>query len=473
MSSPAAPGFVAQLKEAMFYQVAPEERADYERELTFTNYARVSLLAIAGGLVNLIYGVGPDVLALHYDAPWSKFSTFSFWLVMHPLLAVFPLVSVPWLRRHAPRTPADIQPRHRTAVRINCWVSILGLMAISLVHQRISSNLMLYMLALALYASAFYVSVADGLSLMLTSLAIFVFALPLYQSDMLTAASFMVIATDTVLIFWLLSRVLYSLKGRSFMQLRTIARQAAELALTNRELAKTNEELAAANRLKSDLLALAAHDLRDPLNVIALGAQSIRDDVPTGNRDVVAGMSASARHMSGLLENLLIEARSETGELTLFCESVDLPRLVSDTVNVYRPLAGAKSIRLHFSADRAALTGPPACVDEARYRQVVSNLISNSLKYSPTGLNVWVSLSYDRNEGHRLVVRDEGPGFEVAERETIFNRFQRGTARPTGGESSTGLGLAIVRSLVKLHGGRVWAESPGMGLGASFFVVVP
>jgi signal transduction histidine kinase len=110
--------------------------------------------------------------------------------------------------------------------------------------------------------------------------------------------------------------------------------------------------------------------------------------------------------------------------------------------------------------------------DPERLREAVDNLISNAIKYSPLGGNIELSMGADAGDTV-ISVKDEGAGFSQADISRLFGRFQRLSAKPTGGESSTGLGLSIVKRIVELHGGRVSAESPGTGRGATFTIRLP
>jgi signal transduction histidine kinase len=468
----ASPGLLSRLQAAMFFRLPAEDRAEFAREATFANYPRAGIFALALGTVNLLLGVVPDLLVWRAQGKWDANPAFIAWFAIHAALAAFSFTLLPLLHRWRPKSVAETTTRHAVLVHVFCWVSLFGMMTISLVHQQITGTITVYLLGMAAFATGFYTTVRTSLALMFTSLAVFVTLLPMFQSSSVTAYSHIVIAADFVAFFWPLSRVTYSHKARDFAHQKIIARQTAELARTNEELAAKNLELSRANRLKTELLGLAAHDLRDPLQTIAISAQSFDGELHPGTRELVRGISESARRMSGLIENLLIETGSESGGIVLNPQPVDLPRLVAETVDSYRQIAETKSIALHFAADGTALRAPPAQVDDGRFRQITGNLVSNAVKFSPAGTNVWITLAHD-SDGYRLVVRDEGPGFAPEDRDRLFAKYQRGSARPTGGETSTGLGLSIVRQLVALHHGHVWAESPGPGRGASFTVVVP
>ena len=138
--------------------------------------------------------------------------------------------------------------------------------------------------------------------------------------------------------------------------------------------------------------------------------------------------------------------------------------LVARECAAYGAAAERKGQRIEVEAAASFVRG-----DAGRLYEVVDNLLNNAVKYTPPGGALRLSL--EERAGHvRLTVADSGPGLLPEDREKLFQRFQRLSAKPTGGESSTGLGLAIVKQLVELHGGRVWAESDGPGTGSRFVV---
>jgi len=133
-----------------------------------------------------------------------------------------------------------------------------------------------------------------------------------------------------------------------------------------------------------------------------------------------------------------------------------------------RALAEKKQQNIHFVA-------PPHQVwncDPDRLREAVDNLVSNAIKYTPVGGRMELSMYVD-DDGIAIRVKDEGPGLSQEDMSRLFGRFQRLSARPTGGESSTGLGLSIVKRIVELHGGSIAAESPGPGRGTTFTIRLP
>ena len=172
--------------------------------------------------------------------------------------------------------------------------------------------------------------------------------------------------------------------------------------------------------------------------------------------------------MLGIVHKMLQSDAIEGGLLNPVRGVVDLGRLGLATSGILQPQAEAKKQRIHAIAEEGCLVEG----DEDWLRQVLENLLGNAIKYSPERRSIFMSVR--KGDGVlRLEVRDEGPGLTDDDKAKVFGRFQRLSARPTGGESSTGLGLSIVKQLVERHRGRVWAESKGRGQGATFIVELP
>jgi signal transduction histidine kinase len=179
--------------------------------------------------------------------------------------------------------------------------------------------------------------------------------------------------------------------------------------------------------------------------------------------------------MMRIIDGLLKTAALEEGKVELNKTLYDMSRLVEEVVSCNQMQAQNKRQTLSFQAE-------PNCmvlVDTDRMREVIDNLISNAIKYSPEGKTIAVRVQHskDDNDGGApsvlVSVRDEGQGLTEEDMKKLFGKFQRLSAQPTAGESSTGLGLAIVKQLVELHGGKVWAESEGKNKGSIFCVKLP
>ncbi|MGE0453236.1 MAG: two-component regulator propeller domain-containing protein [Vicinamibacteria bacterium] len=243
---------------------------------------------------------------------------------------------------------------------------------------------------------------------------------------------------------------------------------AREEAERLRDRAERQREIAQrANGVKTEVLSIAAHDLKNPLQMIQgyaeLAEQKAGADASL--LEFVRTIQASVRRMLELIDQLLDTAALEAGRIPLRQELVDLQALAREVVEVNRSAALQKGQQLALDDGAAALVRG----DEGRLYEVLENLLNNAIKYSPLGAPIRVRVT---QSGSRVccAVEDSGPGLSEQDRERLFGRFQRLTAKPTAGESATGLGLAIVKELVELHGGSVRAESDGPGKGSRFVI---
>ena len=225
------------------------------------------------------------------------------------------------------------------------------------------------------------------------------------------------------------------------------------------------------SRMKDEFLATLSHELRTPLNAI-LGWAQLLQIRPTSAADLTEGLETIARNaraQTKLIEELLDMSRIISGKLRLDVQTVDLERVISDSIESVRPAADAKTIRLLKIFDPAAAT---VRGDAGRLQQVVWNLLTNAIKFTPKGGRVQIYLQ--RVNSHvEIVVSDTGEGIDAEYMSRLFTRFSQADATSTRRHGGLGLGLAIVRHITELHGGRVSATSPGPGQGATFTVALP
>jgi signal transduction histidine kinase len=227
-----------------------------------------------------------------------------------------------------------------------------------------------------------------------------------------------------------------------------------------------------ANVEKDRALAAVCHDLRTPLNAILGWAQVAR---LAGNdaaelSQALSRIEANARLQGVLINDILDVAKSAAGVLHVERRPVDLNDVVAAALSVTEPAAAAKQLRVEWEP-----AAPPALVpgDSVRLQQVVWNLLTNAIKFTPNGGRVSVMLSCDDAEV-RLRVSDTGCGINPAFMAKLFERFQQDRpANDTRHAPGAGLGLPIVRRLVEMHGGSVAAHSDGVGGGATFTVCLP
>ena len=225
-----------------------------------------------------------------------------------------------------------------------------------------------------------------------------------------------------------------------------------------------------ANRAKDAFLAAVSHELRTPLTPILAWAGILNEELPAeGTRRALAAIQRNAKAQARLIEDLLDVSRIVSGSWRLALEPVALAPLVHAALDVLRPVAEDKGVALDV-----ALAAEPLIVrgDTERLQQVVWNLVSNAVKFTPRGGRIQVTLARD-DASARLTVRDTGEGISPDFLPHVFERFRQADTSSTRRHAGLGLGLAIVRALVERHGGTVHADSPGTGRGATFTVELP
>lgn len=244
----------------------------------------------------------------------------------------------------------------------------------------------------------------------------------------------------------------------------------ARRQLLEREKA-AREDAQAANRAKDEFLATLSHELRTPLNAILgwvrlMGSGNL--DAGTMRRAIEI-IERNTRLQAQLIEDLLDVSRIISGKLRLDLRPAALSSVVEAAIESVRPTADAKRIDIEFTA---AAVAENVLIDHGRMQQVVWNLLSNALKFTPEGGRVTISLG-GSSSSVTLRVSDTGAGINSQFLPFVFERFRQEDAATTRAHGGLGLGLSIVRHLVELHGGQVGAQSEGEGRGATFFVTLP
>ncbi len=242
----------------------------------------------------------------------------------------------------------------------------------------------------------------------------------------------------------------------------------ASVALEN---ARLYADAQAANRMKDEFLAVLSHELRTPLNAIVGYSRLLRGNILSGEKATrgLETLERNATWLTQIVEDVLDVSRIVSGKIRLDVQPVELPLIVENAVATVQPAADAKGVRLQTVIDPGVglVSGDPG-----RLQQVVWNLMSNAVKFTPRNGRVHVRL--ERVNSHvEIVVSDTGAGIRPDFLPYVFERFRQadsGTTRKSGG---LGLGLAIVRHIVEMHGGSVEASSAGEGEGATFRVRLP
>jgi len=235
-------------------------------------------------------------------------------------------------------------------------------------------------------------------------------------------------------------------------------------------------ELREAVRAREEFLSVASHELRTPLTPLkgfaSLTLQRLEQSEAPPERawllKAMRSMSRQTERLARLVDDLLDTARIQSGRFDLTCKPVDLLPVVSEVLERFEP-RGTEGLRFHLEPPPGPLEG---VWDAARLDQVITNLLSNAVRYSPQGGTI--SLSFSVSPSHvELRVRDEGIGIPSESLARLFQPFSRAsnaTSRHFGG---LGLGLFICREIVDRHGGTIWAESPGPHQGSCFHVRLP
>lgn len=225
------------------------------------------------------------------------------------------------------------------------------------------------------------------------------------------------------------------------------------------------------NRLKDEFLATVSHELRTPLTAILGWARLLEDGSLDGGvrSQAIETIARNAKAQAQIVDDILDVSRIITGNLYLDLHPVELVPVVKNAINVVRPTADAKGIRIDAQLDTT-----PAMVsgDSNRLQQVIWNLLSNAVKFTDSGGRVLVLLS-QIGSTVRIVVKDTGQGISREFIPYIFDRFRQADSTTTRQHGGLGLGLAIARHLVEIHGGTIAAESAGKGRGATFTICLP
>jgi signal transduction histidine kinase len=237
---------------------------------------------------------------------------------------------------------------------------------------------------------------------------------------------------------------------------------AADVNRMNDELGRLYRELEVASQHKSDFLATMSHELRTPLNAI-IGFSEVLNEQMFGELNerqiaYVQDVLEAGRHLLSLINDVLDLAKIEAGRIELDLSEVKIPDILRGASSMYSESASRKGIALAVTTEPSEIE---ITADERRVRQVVLNLVSNAVKFTPPDGRVDISARVE--DGHvEVAVADTGPGISPDDLETIFQEFEQTT---TGKQAEgTGLGLPLSRKLVELHGGRLWVESwPGHG----------
>ena len=250
-----------------------------------------------------------------------------------------------------------------------------------------------------------------------------------------------------------------------------LTQTAAQLAATNTELQLRNREVERADRLKSEFLASMSHELRTPLNAI-IGFSDLLAEQTAGlinekQRRFISHIRQGARHLVDLINDILDLSKIEAGRMELNRERFPVEGALSEVLSTIGPLASTKRLNILTNVEPGAMI----FADRVRFKQILYNLISNAVKFTPDGGRIAVEASTSRG-CVRTAVTDTGIGIALEEQKAIFEAFRQVGATTKGVREGTGLGLAISRRLVEDHGGAISVKS-ALGEGSCFEFTLP
>ncbi len=216
--------------------------------------------------------------------------------------------------------------------------------------------------------------------------------------------------------------------------------------------------------LRRNLLADVAHELRNPLHVIQGNLQAILDDVYPLNKEEIVRLSDQTRLLTTLVDDLYDLSQAEAHQMVLYKQTMDMADLVKETAVSLKPVAAAQSVKLQIE-----LLGPTpyAQVDPGRIQQAITNLLTNALRHTPSGGEIWVTVE-QRGDALHIIIRDTGNGIEPEHLPHVFDRFYRTDSARSRDRGGAGLGLAIAKAIIDAHKGTITANSPGLNQGATF-----
>jgi len=275
----------------------------------------------------------------------------------------------------------------------------------------------------------------------------------------------------------------YTIKPFNIDELRTIVKKAVrsirlaqenkrlidDLQRSNIELAKANHRLKELDRMKSEFLANMSHELRTPLNSVIGFSELIIDgiagDINQKQIRYLSNIRASGKTLLQLIDDILDLSKIEAGKAELHLEKLGLNSIIDVVKEITLSLAEEK--KLHFDTE-VSKSLPNVVADKKKLEQILFNLVSNAIKFTPEGGSIKISAVEEKRE-FRVSVRDTGIGIKEEDLAAIFESFRQLDSSATKRYKGVGLGLAITRRLVQMHEGRIWVESrPGEGSKFSF-----
>ena len=243
-----------------------------------------------------------------------------------------------------------------------------------------------------------------------------------------------------------------------------------ERELLNKQLEDVNEKLKSLDKLKTEFLSLASHQLRSPLTAIkgyvSMLLEGSFGDISENQREVVNKVFISSKHLTRIIEDLLDVSKIEQGGMQYAKTDFSLAKIAGEITEEFEINAQSKGLELSFEKP-ANMENYKINGDSEKIRQVIINTIDNSIKYTEKG---WIKVKIEKKNGNVILsISDSGMGMNEEAKQKLFQKFSRGDGDKVN-VSGSGLGLYLAKKIIEDHGGKIWVESSGAGQGSTFFV---
>ncbi len=465
------------IKFKFLFKIPEEYQHDFRNELIAINIFRAKVVAFIVMLLNIILGLIPDYY-FYSRGYWTINQGYEYWTLMHGLFALFSLLCF-FVFNHLDQ-PEKIEHTkfHNALLHIfaACFIILCG--GITIVDQMMGNTVTVYIMGLVIIATLFYFPFWTDVILFFSTMIAMFLLLPIFQQDPMTLFSHYITISEMVVGMWLVSLILYSMKSQNFYNSKTIENQKEfiqskieELHRANIKLMISNNRLSKLDEEKNDLLDMAAHDLKTPLSGIS-GISDLMIEKPVMDPPKIKHYAQlifdASNRMITLIENFLNINSIERGNLQFNFKNWNLSDTVNKVISNNQNLADKKAIPILTEIDKNI---PAVYADEYACYQIVDNLLTNAIKFSPKESNIKVKL-YSKDGLVTVVIQDNGPGISEEDQKLLFRKFTTLSAKPTAGEHSSGLGLSIVKRMADSMNASVICESE-VDHGTTFKVTFP